>query len=254
MAPDATDVAPDPVADTDPPAGDSAVVEVDATDAGPADAGPADAGAVDAAPADTGPVDAAPADAAPAGAAITDENAEAVPDEPALVFIDVQWPRPKYIYLATLSSDGGASEAAHERLAQMRADFRVPGDGTQAATLEVDMFWWDEPARAAGKSSPTYREGWHVVPISVTGSGRPAVSSRVDSPGRVLSSYTDYSRGPARTYYYLLRHHGGSPTTFRKLREALTAVGEKPSYDHAYMMAHKVDAILDLWPEINYSE
>ena len=191
-----------------------------------------------------------------------DENADAesgpdsAPVEPpgAAEMVSVDWPRPKYIYLAALTRDGQASDGAQERLEQLRADFRVPGDRNHPATLEVDILWWDEPARAAGKSSPTYREGWHVVPISVTGSGRPAVSSQVDSPGRVLSSYTDYSGGPARTYYYLLRHCGGASITFRKLREALTAVGEKPSYNHAYMMQHKVDAILDLWPEIAYSE
>ena len=77
--------------------------------------------------------------------------------------------------------------------------------------------------------------------------------SPVHSPGRVLHSFTEYSGGPARTYYYLLIHQQGTPTTFRKLREALTAVGEKPSYDHAYMMQHKVAAILDLWPTIHYT-
>jgi hypothetical protein len=181
---------------------------------------------------------------------------DSTPVEPpgAAEMVPVDWPRPKYIYLAALTRDGEASDGAQERLEQLRADFRVPGDRNHPPTLEVDILWWDEPARAAGKSSPTYREGWHVVPISVTGSGRPAVSSQVDSPGRVLSSYTDYSGGPARTYYYLLRHCGGASITFRKLREALTAVGEKPSYNHAYMMQHKVDAILDLWPDIAYSE
>ena len=165
----------------------------------------------------------------------------------------VQWPRPKYIYLATLTKDGRPSDSAQDRLDQLRQEHRVPTDGRENPLLEVEMFWWDEPARAGSKSSPSYREGWHVVPISVTGAGRPAVSSQVDSPGRVLNSYTDYGGGPARTYYYLLRHCAGTPTTFRKLREALTAVGEKPTYDHAYMMQHKVDAILDLWPQIRYT-
>ena len=114
------------------------------------------------------------------------------------------------------------------------------------------MFWWDAPARSPGKNT-TYREGWHVVPISVPASGRPAVLSPVHSPGQVVHSFTEYVGGPARTYYYLLRHSGGAPTTFRKLREALMAVGEKPTYDHAYMMQHKVAAILDLWPEILYT-
>ena len=109
-----------------------------------------------------------------------------------------------------------------------------------------------EATRSAAKNT-SYREGWHIVPISVPASGRPAVLSPVHSPGRVLHSFTEYAGGPARTYYYLLIHQQGTPTTFRKLREALTAVGEKPSYDHAYMMQHKVAAILDLWPNIHYS-
>ncbi len=165
----------------------------------------------------------------------------------------LEWPRPKYIYLAALTKDGRPSDSAQDRLEQLRSEHRVPDNRAHSATLEVEMYWWDEPSKA-GKSSPTYREGWHVVPISVTGAGRPAVSSQVDSPGRVLNSYTDYGPGPARTYYYLLRHGAGAPTTFRKLREALTAVGEKPSYNHAYMMQHKVDAILDLWPQIGYTD
>ncbi|MET3806290.1 hypothetical protein ABIB25_003300 [Nakamurella sp. UYEF19] len=166
----------------------------------------------------------------------------------------VEWPRPKYIYLATLTQDGRASESAQEQLEQLRSEYRAPTSTSRAAVLDVDVFWSDEAPRSSGKPRPTYRAGWHIVPISVPASGRPAVLSAVTSPGRVLHSYTEYVGGPARTYYYLLQHRAGPSTTFRKLREALTAVGEKPSYDHAYMMQHKVAAILDLWPEIDYSD
>ncbi len=166
----------------------------------------------------------------------------------------VPWPRPKYIYLATLTRDGRASTSAEELLEQLRSEFREPAGGAAAPILEVEMFWWDQPARSSGRPNTTYREGWHLVPISVPASGRPAVLSAVDSPGRVLQSFTEYLGGPARTYYYLLKHAAGPPITFRKLREALTAVGEKPSYDHAYMMQHKVAAILGLWPQITYSD
>ncbi len=214
-----------------------------------AQVGPADPG-VDVAEPDADEVNQALDSAAPTADPPVDAEAAG---RAAAEIAAVDWPRPKYIYLAALSKDGGASESARDRLEQLRGEYRVPGDTAHSAVLEVDMFWWDEPARA-GKASPTYREGWHVVPISVTGAGRPAVSSQVDSPGRVLNSYTDYGPGPTRTYYYLLRHGAGAPTTFRKLREALTAVGEKPSYNHAYMMQHKVDAILDLWPQIGYTD
>ncbi len=166
----------------------------------------------------------------------------------------IHWPRPKYIYLATLTRDGRASDSAEQQLEQLRAEFRVPGVGDERPTLDVDMFWWDEPGRSGVRPSISYREGWHIVPISVPTSGRPAVLSPVDSPGRVLNSFTDFGVTPARTYYYLLKHSGGPSTTFRRLREALTAVGEKPSYDHAYMMQHKVAAILNLWPQISYTD
>ena len=172
-------------------------------------------------------------------------------DEPVA---PVDWPRPKYIYLATLTRDGSASESAREQLDQLRTEFRVPAGGAVRPVLEVEMFWSDEPPRSGGRSAPSYREGWHIVPISVPATGRPAVLSPVDSPGRVLRSFTEFGAGAPRTYYYLLTHTGGPSTTYRKLREALTAVGEKPSYDHAYMMAHKVDAILGLWPQISYSD
>lgn len=166
----------------------------------------------------------------------------------------VEWPRPKYIYLATLTQDGRASESAQEQLEQLRSQYREPASTSRAAVMDVDVFWSEEAPRSSGRPRPTYRVGWHVVPISVPASGRPAVLSAVTSPGRVLHSYTEYAGGPARTYYYLLQHRSGPATTFRKLREALTAVGEKPSYDHAYMMQHKVAAILDLWPEIDYND
>ena len=41
---------------------------------------------------------------------------------------------------------------------------------------------------------------------------------------------------------------------YRILRDMLAELGERPSFDHAYMMQHKVDAILNLWPEISYSD
>ena len=174
------------------------------------------------------------------------------PAAPAGPVLPPVWPRPKFIYLATLTRDGRASESAHEQLEALRSDYRVASDNGSDPVLDVEMFWWDAATRSAAKNT-SYREGWHIVPISVPASGRPAVLSPVHSPGRVLHSFTEYSGGPARTYYYLLIHQQGTPTTFRKLREALTAVGEKPSYDHAYMMQHKVAAILDLWPTIHYT-
>lgn len=187
--------------------------------------------------------------AVPDGAADPGVPAAPAPGVPALPPI---WPRPKFIYLATLTRDGRASGSAQEQLDVLRADHRVPADAGTEPLLDVEMFWWDAPTRSAAKTT-SYREGWHVVPISVPASGRPAVLSPVHSPGRVLHSFTEYAGGPARTYYYLLIHQQGTLTTFRKLREALTAVGEKPSYDHAYMMQHKVEAILDLWPTIHYT-
>ena len=165
----------------------------------------------------------------------------------------VTWPRPKYIYLALLSRDGIASPTALEQLQTLRSEFRAPGPEDDRPTLEVQLLWWDQPAKITGKHR-TYREGWHVVPISVPASGRPAVLSAVDAPGRILHSFTDYLASPTRTYYFLLTHTAGPSTNFRKLRETLAAVGEKPSYDHAYMMQHKVDALLDLWPQIGYTD
>jgi hypothetical protein len=168
--------------------------------------------------------------------------------EPEAPLRPVVWPRPKYIYLALLTRDGRASDNAQEQLEKLRGEFRA---ADASGELDVQMFWSDQPSRA-GKPQPTYRAGWHVVPISVPASGRPAVLSAVDSPGRVLHSFTDYLVNPARTYYYLLAHSAGRSITFRRLRETLATLNEKPSYDHAYMMQHKVTAILELWPEIGY--
>lgn len=165
----------------------------------------------------------------------------------------VVWTRPKYIYLALLSTEGRASESAEEQLAALRSEFRAPDATSDRTTLDVQMFWSNQPANS-GRAGVSYRPGWHVVAISVPASGRPAMLSRVDSPGRVLHSFTDYLANPTRTYYYLLTHSAGPSINFRKLRERLSAVGEKPSYDHAYMMQHKVDAILGLWPEIAYTD
>ncbi|MGI8592669.1 MAG: phospholipase D-like domain-containing protein [Nakamurella sp.] len=170
--------------------------------------------------------------------------------EPEAPLPAVVWPRPKYIYLALLTRDGRASDNAQEQLEKLRGEFRA---ADASGELDVQMFWSDQPSRA-GKPQPTYRAGWHVVPISVPASGRPAVLSAVDSPGRVLHSFTDYLVNPARTYYYLLAHSAGRSITFRRLRETLATLNEKPSYDHAYMMQHKVTAILELWPEIGYTD
>jgi len=164
------------------------------------------------------------------------------------------WARPKYIYLAPLSRDGRASLSALERLRHLKGEHRVRSEDDGRPVLEVEMFWREESIKSGGKPAVQYREGWHVVPIQMLGTVRPTTSSLLTSPGRVLQSYTDYTSHPARTYYYLLVNSGGSSMTYRVLRDMLAAMGERPSFDHAYMMQHKVEAILELWPEIEYSD
>jgi hypothetical protein len=166
----------------------------------------------------------------------------------------VVWPKPKYIYLAPLSREGRASLSALERLRHLKGEHRVRSEHDGSPVLEVEMFWRDEPAKTPAKPSVTYREGWHLVPIQMMGTVRPTTTSQLTAPGRVLQSYTDYSAHPARTYYYLLTHTGGHSMTFRVLRDMLAGLGERASFDHAYMMQHKVDAILELWPEIPYAD
>lgn len=251
------------VAPTDPASIDVAVPDDTADEGDPVPDGtatPGDPAVPDgtAVPDGAAPDGAMPDSSATAAESVTAEDPTTGPSAmptaapaPAAPVAPPVWPRPKFIYLATLTRDGRASESAVEQLEALRQEYRVPGDGSEPV-LDVEMFWWEPATRSAAKST-TYREGWHVVPISVPASGRPAVLSPVHSPGRVLQTFTEYTGGPARTYYYLLIHQQGTPTTFRKLREALTAVGEKPSYDHAYMMQHKVAAILDLWPSIHYA-
>ena len=187
-----------------------------------------------------------PVPEAPAAAVAAD-----VPDAAAIEAVD--WSRPKYIYLALLNRDGRASESAEDRLAHLRQEHRVGGEDGTRPVLDVEMFWIDEPTKPGAKANVRYPEGWHVVPVQVVGTVRPTTSSVIDAPGRVLQSYTDFLTHPARTYYYLLTHVSGTTRSFRLLRDRLAEIGERPSYDHAYMMQHKVDAILDLWPEINYS-
>ncbi len=195
------------------------------------------------------------APAAPAVAAAPEPSNWAGEDDDELGEIGpVVWPKPKYIYLAPLSREGRASISALERLRHLRGEHRVRSEHDGSPVLEVEMFWRDEPAKTPSKPSVSYREGWHVVPIQMMGTVRPTTTSQLTAPGRVLQSYTDYSAHPARTYYYLLTHTAGRSMTFRVLRDMLAGLGERASFDHAYMMQHKVDAILELWPEITYAD
>ena len=166
----------------------------------------------------------------------------------------VVWDKPKYIYLAPLSREGRASLSALERLKHLRGEFRVRSEDDGRPVLEVEMFWREEVTKPGAKPGVVYREGWHVVPIQMMGTVRPTTTSQLSSPGKVLQSYTDYSAHPARTYYYVQTNTAGRTMAYRILRDMLAELGERPSFDHAYMMQHKVDAILNLWPEISYTD
>lgn len=223
------------------------------------DTAASDTAAPDTAAADTAeaaaavPAATASAPAPTAGQAQAPQNWASDDDDELGRMGPVVWPKPKYIYLAPLSREGRASISALERLRHLKGEHRVRSEHDGTPVLEVEMFWRDEPAKTPSKPGVTYREGWHAVPIQMMGTVRPTTTSQLSAPGRVLQSYTDYSAHPARTYYYLLTHTGGHSMTFRVLRDMLAGLGERASFDHAYMMQHKVDAILELWPEIPYA-
>lgn len=240
------DLALTPAAATDSSTTDSTDSTVGPVD-GPVAATEAAAPAAPAAPAAT-------AAASSSGSAPEPQNWASEDDDELGAAGPVVWPKPKYIYLAPLSRQGRASISALERLRHLKGEHRVRSEQDGTPVLEVEMFWRDEPAKTPSKPSVSYREGWHVVPIQMMGTVRPTTTSQLSAPGRVLQSYTDYSAHPARTYYYLLTHVGGHSMTFRVLRDMLAGLGERASFDHAYMMQHKVDAILELWPEIPYSD
>jgi hypothetical protein len=158
---------------------------------------------------------------------------------------EVHWPKPDALYLAKLTETDTISAEAQAKHKELSAQHAVD---TGNGRWRVDMFWWDQ---APGESF-VYQVDRYVVPVYANKIGRVSVKSPVGEPGRVLYFYEDSWHRPTRTYYYVLVRESAAKPLYSDLKNALSSIGQKPDFTIYYMIASKVNALLTLWPDLEY--
>ncbi len=182
---------------------------------------------------------------------------EAVGAEPLPPF-EFTWKRPAGIFLSPMDSAGLPSAGAMEILAELHEEEGLPfdvdnrGHSTGDHDFSLQMFWWDETGDFNEKWK--FPQGRFVVPLQTMGR-RMGAAAKASPPGLVRHCYTDHSSNPPRTYYYVLvRNSAVRNVTFKDIQQNFAAIGAKPEFDSCFWVQTKIDALLDLWPDIQYDD
>lgn len=182
---------------------------------------------------------------------------EPVAAEPLPPF-ETEWKRPAGIYLSPMDSAGQPSAGAMEILEELHEEEGLPFDVDERGNSRGDndfsltMFWWDETGDFTEKWK--FPKGRFVVPLQTMGR-RMGVTAKASPPGLVRHCYTDHSANPPRTYYYVLvRNSSVRSVTFKDVQQNFAAIGAKPEFDSCFWVQTKIDALLNLWPDIQYDD
>ncbi|MCF8570467.1 hypothetical protein L5G32_09330 [Gordonia sp. HY002] len=114
----------------------------------------------------------------------------------------------------------------------------------------IDMFWED------GDGIRLHEQD-HVILVECAQSAKkPRPHAAVYPPGRILHVFPDHSDSPPRVYYYTLGTVASTDIVYQDVVEALASVGSGPpvGYRTRYDYARRVDALLNLWPDLYPSD
>lgn len=167
------------------------------------------------------------------------------------------WPRPRTIYLLPLLDTEVLPEEVIERADQLYEDLGLqrPAEGSLVGMgdFTIQTYFNVEEPDQDQPFSMQYPANSHVIAVD-SPTWRTKKSAQVSPMGRILSIFLDERAHPRRRYFFVLTCWWSTDLVFGDVMAALAAVGEKATFDRAYMMEVKVNALLGLWPEALYDE
>ncbi|MEC3978513.1 hypothetical protein [Amycolatopsis sp. H20-H5] len=181
--------------------------------------------------------------------AVVVEEAEEPDTAPAEDVPRPPWPSPVELYLVNLLEGGDPSSEAEYALEDL-TKHHAWVDENGESPFSVELCWHDQES---GQAVPmVYRPGVHLIRVYGTKAGQARVGSLIEPPGLVLHSYRDEYSYPRRTYSYLLTRKSAHKPLFGELRKALATIGEKPNFRNSFQIPRKIDALISLWPDLDF--
>ncbi|WP_137723545.1 phospholipase D family protein [Prescottella subtropica] len=156
----------------------------------------------------------------------------------------VPWRRPKVLHLTAAEPDIEPSEEAQAHKEKLATEYGCAGD----SGYRIDMFWWDDTDRVQ------YDNGEHVILVEGTKSWKPRSNGSVSEPGELIYTYLDTQAWPQRRYYYLLVQVSECDVRVPDVEALFENLGEKPAFNQKYVRPVFVDALLGLWPDLEYED
>ncbi|MCZ4563285.1 hypothetical protein O4160_20790 [Rhodococcus sp. IEGM 1401] len=166
---------------------------------------------------------------------------------------ETPWPRATSLHIAPIGLAGDPSEQALHKQEELGEQYDCAEEEEQY-WFDIKMFWWDQDTDPTYSSEGTYPEGSHVIVINGTKSGKMRATSKLSEPGRVVHRFTEDLGRLTRTYYYLHTKLSDEEHTLADLKAALASVNDHVDYDRQYLRRPQIDAMLDLWTDIDYDE
>jgi hypothetical protein len=166
---------------------------------------------------------------------------------------ETPWPRATSLHIAPIGLAGDPSEEALHKQEELAEQYDCAEEEEQY-WFDIKMFWWDQDTDPTYSSEGTYPEGSHVIVINGTKSGQMRATSKLSEPGRVVHRFTEDLGRLTRTYYYLHTKLSDEEHTLADLKAALASVNDHVDYDRQYLRRRQIDAMLDLWTDIDYDE
>lgn len=166
---------------------------------------------------------------------------------------ETPWPRATSLHIAPIGLAGDPSEEAIHKQEELAEQYDC-AEEEEPYWFDIKMFWWDQATDSTYSSEGTYPEGSHVIVINGTKSGQMRATSKLSEPGRVVHRFTEDLGRLTRTYYYLHTKLSDEEHTLADLKAALASVNDHVDYDRQYLRRPQIDAMLDLWTDIDYDE
>ncbi|MBY4275463.1 hypothetical protein HQO27_18235 [Rhodococcus fascians] len=164
---------------------------------------------------------------------------------------ETPWSRATSVYIAPIGLAGDPSEEALHKQEELAEQYDCAEEEEQY-WFDIKMFWWDQDPDPTYATEGTYPEGSHVIVINGTKTGQMRLTSKLTEPGRVVHSFTEDLGRLTRTYYYLHTKLSDEERTLAELKAALALVNDRVDYDRQYLRRPQIDAMLDLWTDIDY--
>ncbi|RVW06285.1 phospholipase D family protein [Rhodococcus spongiicola] len=176
-----------------------------------------------------------------------DDEAGIEPDDEELAEPDIgaeRSSRPTVIHLCPVDRDVKLTEEAEARADELSEKYGI----VDSLDYQIDILSRD------GEESVKYDTDEYIVLVDGTKTGSPRRNGGVSEPGRLVHTYLDSFAFPPRRYYYLLVQRSEFAVSVPDIESAFEPLGERPDFRGKCVRERFVDALLGLWPDLEYKE